>query len=270
MTDPRKAEKKYIRLTEALAAYPSLLVAYSGGADSSFLLATAAERVDGRVLAVTARSPLHPPHEEEAAETGARYLGVEHVFVKTDEMENPAFRLNPRERCYICKSGLMKRLVALAAEENLSAVAEGTTADEASGVRPGLRACRELSVESPLLDVGFTKADVRCLGRELGVPGWDAPPSGCLATRIPYDTELTVGLLERVSEAEALIRSLGVKQVRVRTYPDGLARVEVEPGDFQVVTESANARKIRDRLREIGYRYITLDLDGFRSGSMDS
>jgi len=270
MTDQREAEKKFKRLTEALAAYPSLLVAYSGGADSSFLLATAAERVDGRVLAVTARSPLHPAHEEEAAETGARYLGVEHVFVETDEMENPAFRLNPKDRCYICKLGLMKRLVALAAEEGLSAVAEGTTADEASGVRPGLRACRELGAESPLLDVGLTKADVRYLGRELGVPGWDTPPGGCIATRVPYGTELTVGLLERIAEAETVIRSFGIAQVRVRTYPDGLARIEVEPDDFEVVLGPAALRKIRERLHELGYKYVTLDLDAFRSGSMDS
>lgn len=269
MTDPREAEKKYKRLTEALSAYPSLLIAYSGGADSSFLLATAGEHVDGRVLAATARSPLRPPHEEEAAETGAHYLGVEHVFLETDEMENPAFRLNPKDRCYICKSGFMKPLVALAVKEGLSTVAEGTTDDEASGARPGLRACRELGVVSPLLDAGFTKADVRYLGRELGVPGWDAPPGGCMATRVPYGTELTVGLLERIAEAEAVIRSLGVKQVRVRTYPDGLARVEVEPADFETVLEPANLRKIRERLREIGYQYVTLDMEGFRSGSMD-
>jgi len=270
MTDVREAEKKYKRFIDGMSRYPSLLVAYSGGADSSFLLAAAVENVPGKVLAVTGRSPLHAAHEEEAAAAGAFYLGAEHVFIETDEMENPAFRLNPKDRCYVCKLGLMKRLKTLAARDGLAAVAEGTTADEAAGVRPGLRACRDLGIASPLLDAGLTKAEVRRIGRELGVPGWDAPPGGCMATRIPYDTELTVGLLERVAEAEAYIRALGVKQVRVRTYPDGLARIELEPEDFVVISEPSAARKVRERLRELGYRYVTLDLDGFRSGSMDT
>jgi uncharacterized protein len=267
--DPREAQKKYKKLTDILSGYPSLLVAYSGGADSSLLLTAAVEHVSGRTLAVTAKSPLHPPHEEEAAATGARYLGAEHVFIETDEMENPAFRFNREDRCYICKLGLMRRLTALAAREGLAGVAEGTTADEASGLRPGLRACRELGVVSPLLDAGLTKAEVRYLGRETGVPGWDTPAGACLATRVPYDTELTVGLLERIAEAEAVIRSLGVKQVRVRTYPDGSARVEVDTDDFEVLMRPTALRKVRERLRELGYRYITLDLNGFRSGSMD-
>lgn len=268
--DSREAEKKYKKLTNILSGYSSLLVAYSGGADSSLLLAVAVEHVGGKVLAVTAKSPLHPPHEEEAAVAGARYLGAEHAFIDTDEMENPGFRFNQKDRCYICKLGLMKRLTILAAREDISGVAEGTTADEASGLRPGLQACRELNVASPLLDAGFTKTEVRYLGREMGVPGWDAPPGACLATRVPYGTELTAGLLERIAEAEALIRTLGVKQVRVRTYPDGLARVEVEPADFEVIMEPSVLRKIRERFRELGYRYVTLDLDGFRTGSMDT
>jgi uncharacterized protein len=267
--NPKEAEKKYKKLTDILSGYSSLLVAYSGGADSSLLLAAAVEHVNGRVLAVTAKSPLHPPHEEEAAQTGARYVGAEHVFIETDEMENPAFRFNRENRCYVCKLGLMRRLTSMAAGEGLAGVAEGTTIDEASGVRPGLRACRELGVISPLLDAGLTKAEVRYLGREMGVPGWDTPAGACLATRVPYDTELTVGLLERIAEAEAFIRSLGVKQVRVRTYPDGSARLEVETDDFEVLMKPTSLRKIRERLRELGYRRITLDLDGFRSGSMD-
>jgi uncharacterized protein len=268
--DPREAEKKYIKLTNILSGYSSLLVAYSGGADSSLLLAAAVEHVGGKVLAVTAKSPLHPPDEEEAAAAGARYLGAEHVFIETDEMENPAFRLNRENRCYVCKLGLMRRLTSMAAGEGLAGVAEGTTADEASGLRPGLQACRELGIISPLLSAGLIKAEVRYLGREMGVPGWDAPPGACLATRVPYGTELTAGLLERIAEAEALIHTLGIKQVRVRTYPDGSARIEVEPADFKVIMEPSVLRKIRERLRELGYRYVTLDLDGFRSGSMDT
>lgn len=260
--DISEAEGKYRTLVRALSGYLSVLVGYPGTAGSSLLLAAAVERVPGRVLAVMAKSPVRPLREMEEAAAGAAYIGAEHLFVETGEMENPAFRKNPRDRCYICKKGFLEILAACAKERGFASVVDAETADPTEDSRSRLKACRELGVANPLLSAGLTEFEVRYLARERGVPGWKRPPGGCLATRVPYDTELTVGLLERIAEAEEFIREIGIQSVRVATYPEGLARIEVERDDFDKITGTTAIRKIRERLRELGYRYVTLDLDG--------
>jgi len=259
--------QKYDDLLARLRGVPSLLVAFSGGADSTFLLAAAQKAVVGRVLAVTARSPSFPAREAEHAGVTARLLDAEHLFITSHECEDRSFLANPPDRCYYCKSGLFADLRELAARENLAAVADGTTADELQGHRPGARAGAELKILSPLADAALTKNEVRRLAREEGVPNFDRPPMACLASRFPSGEEITLAKLKVVEEAEDLLADLGFRQFRCRWHGP-LARLELGPQELGRAAAAGVRKKITARLHELGFTYVTLDLDGYRSGSM--
>ena len=259
-------EAKLRKLKSILAGMGGVLVAYSGGADSTFLLKVALDALGENVLAVTARSPIFPASELAAAEEMAYQLGARYPFAEMDILDDPRFSSNPPDRCYICKRALFSRLKELAAEHGFE-VADGSNHDDLDKYRPGLRALRELGVKSPLAEAGLTKVEVRTLSREMGLPTWDKPAQTCLATRFPYGERLTLEKLRRVEEAEEFLRSLGLRQMRVRSH-DALARIEV-PREDTAGLLSKMAPEIVDKLKGLGYTYVTLDLEGYRTGSMD-
>lgn len=259
---------KYARLRERLAAYRGVVLAYSGGADSTLLLQVAHDVLGERLLAVTATSETYTPEECERAVRMARERGIRHRTIRTCELDKDAFRTNPPDRCYHCKYELLDRLRELAAAEGLAAVADGTNVDDAGDYRPGRRAADELGVIHPLADAGFTKADVRALSRELGLPTADLPAAACLASRFPYGERLTAEKLARVADAERFLRARGFAQVRVRAHGD-LARIEVDPGDIARLTEPTLRTAVSDELRRLGFLYVSVDLEGYRTGSLN-
>ena len=265
---PTAAEKKYGELLARLRELPSLLVAFSGGADSTFLLATAQKAVRGRVLALTARSPAYPSRELEHAQATARILVAEHAIIDSHEAEDPTFRANPPDRCYYCKSLLFGEFKRFAAENDLAAVADGTTADELEGHRPGAVAARELGIISPLAEVGLTKEEVKWLARENGVPNFERPRSACLASRFPYGEEITLEKLKLIEDAEEVLADLGFKQIRCR-FHGPTVRIELGLKEIRRATRPDIRQRITAGLRELGFMFVTLDLDGYRTGSMD-
>ena len=262
------AERKYAVLLERLRATGGVAVAFSGGVDSSLLLMAAREALGDRVVAVIGRSPTYPVHEEVEAVALARRLGVRVRIVETTEAGSAAWRANTPDRCYHCKQALVRRVRAAADEEGLSAVAEGSNADDAGTHRPGMRAVREGAALQPLLEVGLTKAEIRELARARGLPTWDRPSLACLASRIPYGEPITAERLARVERAEAAVRALGFRQVRVRDH-GALARVEVEPEEIARFADPALRTAVSEALEVAGYTWSCLDLRGYRTGAMD-
>ncbi len=261
-------EAKYDRLRDSLAGYGSLLVAYSGGLDSSLLLKVSHDVLGDRVLAVTALSPTYPGQERAAAEALAKDLGVRLVTVETDELDIAGFADNPPERCYFCKSELFGELQAIARDEGIAYVADGSNADDVDDYRPGMQAACELGVVSPLNEAGLTKEDIRTLSKRLGLPTWDKPASACLASRFPYGEAITREKLAMVEAAESFLRELGFRQVRVRHHGT-IARIEVAPEAIERLASPAVRAQVVHRLTEIGYDYVTLDCRGYRTGSMN-
>jgi uncharacterized protein len=259
---------KYERLRTLLRDMGGVVVAYSGGADSSLLLKVAVDVLGPRALAVTATSPTYPPREVEEAMRLARDLGASHRIIETDELEMEAFANNPPERCYYCKTELFQKLVAIAREEGLPVVADGANVDDVGDYRPGLRAGAELGVRSPLREAGLGKDDVRALSRELGLPTWDKPSFACLASRFPYGDRITADSLKQVAAAEQVLRELGLQQIRVRHHGD-TARIEVDPTEFPAIIRPDHRDRIVQAFRQLGYLYVTLDLGGYRTGSMN-
>jgi uncharacterized protein len=253
------------RLLEIIASHEDVLVAFSGGVDSSVLLAAAVEGAPGRVLAVTASSPIHPGFELSIAKEIAAALGCEHRVIKTSEMNQPIFTANPTDRCYHCKKALFQELKNLAAAEGLRAVLDGSTVTDLSDFRPGEKALGELGIISPLRQADFTKPEVRDLGKAVGLPVWDRPQAACLASRFPYGTEITREALGKVERMEDLLRDLGFRQVRARYHGD-LLRIEVEKPDIEKAAEPATRDAIVQAARREGFKFIALDLMGFRSG----
>ena len=243
-----------------------VVVAFSGGADSSFL-AAAAHRTLGRqhAHAVTAVSPSLAGDEEADCRALAEEWNLQWTPVRTEEMERAAYRINDTDRCFHCKAELMDVIAPLATEEGATVVL-GVNVDDLGDHRPGQRAAAQAGAEFPLVTAGFTKDDVRAASRQLGLRTWDKPAAACLASRIPYGTEVSVGILNRVDRAETVLHRLGLAQVRVRHYGD-TARLEVELDDIPTVM--AHRREIVDAVRAVGYRYVTLDLEGFRSGNLN-
>ncbi len=266
--DMVKALSKERQLEQLLSGFEAALVAFSGGVDSAFLLSKAL-KVIGRehVLAVTVNSALNQPQESAEAADLAQKMQARHLVLKIDPLEDEAFASNSSDRCYYCKRNIYSRFVEITAEKGLGIVLDGSNADDPSDHRPGLRALEELGIRSPLLEVSLGKAEIRALAQQAGLPVWDRPAAACLASRFPYGEKITDQKLRMVAEAESYLRSLGVKQnLRVRCH-GSLARVEVNRSEDKVVMDQREA--IIKKLREFGFAYITLDLYGFESGSMN-
>ncbi|GAB6158570.1 ATP-dependent sacrificial sulfur transferase LarE [Desulfotomaculum varum] len=259
-------KEKHRKLVEILQQYQQVLVAYSGGVDSTLLLAVATRVLGERVLAVTAVSATSTAAEVQAAKELARSLGVRHLVVATDEMQHREFTDNSPRRCYYCKRVRFSRLLEIAHQNKITWVADGSNLDDLQDYRPGLQALKELGVRSPLLEAGLTKTDIRLLSRRLALPTWNKPADPCLASRIPYGEEITAEKLCRVEEAELFLRSLGFSPVRVR-HPEGEARVEILEQQFAQLT--GLAERVTEQFKKLGFNRITLDLCGFRSGSLN-
>jgi pyridinium-3,5-biscarboxylic acid mononucleotide sulfurtransferase len=262
-------EEKYQKLKDIFNKMGKALVAFSGGVDSTLLLKVAQDTLgDKNVLAVTALSSLYPEREKKEVEKLIKQLGVEHRFIESDELEIPGFSENPPDRCYYCKRQLFKELKEIARAKGLSAIIEGSTVDDEADYRPGKKAVFELGIRSPLKEALFSKEEVRALSKSLGLPNWDKPSFACLASRFPYGQRISEEALKRIDQAEDFLFRLGFKQVRVRHYGD-LARIELLPEEMDRMLNFSTRKQVVDQLKKIGYRYVTLDLQGFRSGSMN-
>ncbi|PKM80440.1 MAG: TIGR00268 family protein [Firmicutes bacterium HGW-Firmicutes-14] len=247
----------------------SVLIAYSGGIDSTLLLQTAIETLGTeRVLAVTAISQLYPQQELENAQNIAGLLGAKHLVITTCEMEDSSFTRNPPDRCYHCKKALFTKLQGLASDYNLAYVVDGANADDLRDYRPGSMAAKELGVRSPLLEAGIKKDSIRVLAKNKGLPNWDKPSQPCLASRIPYNNSITPEKLDQIERAESFLATFGYDNLRVRHHGE-LARIEVPLSGFRIILDPQSREKIVSAFIAFGFSYVTLDLKGFRSGSMN-
>ena len=262
-------ETKLTQLKSLLDGLGSVVIAYSGGIDSTLLASVANEILGDRALAVTASSPIHASSETTQAWSLARQLGIRHITIETSEMDNPLFVANDPQRCYYCKRGLFAQLKRIADEEGLSFVIDGTNYDDLQDFRPGRKAAEEFGVISPLSEVGLTKADIRSISQNRGLPNWDKPSLPCLATRFPHGTTITVELLARIADAEQSLAKLGLSQFRVRHHGP-IARIEVSNADMALFTDDKIRLRVVKELRALGYSYVTLDLEGYRPGGRAS
>src|SRR5579863_4540224 len=261
-------DEKELMLQKQLAEFPSIIIALSGGADSAYLAWAAHRAIGERALSVTALSPSYSAHDRSVVEQFVRQLGVRHEFIETHEMENPKYRANAADRCYFCKDELFNVLDVMAEERGFAAIAYGVNADDTLDFRPGHRAAAEHRVLAPLLDAGLHKTEIRMLSHRAGLPTWDRPASACLASRLPYGTEVTPERLSLVERGEAALRELGFRQFRVRLH-EKLARVEIAPDEMPRALSPDMAAAIAKELKAAGFTYVSLDLEGYRQGSLN-
>ncbi len=257
---------KLEQLKNNLKQMKCVAIAFSGGVDSTFLTKVAYEVLGEKSIAVTATSSTYPKRELEEAKQYAKQIGIQHILINSEETEIDNFSKNPNNRCYYCKKELFSIIKQFAKENNLNYVLDGSNVDDTSDYRPGMKALEELGVVSPLRDVGFTKQEIKELSKDMQLDTWDKPAFACLASRFPYGVKITKSKLMQVEKAESFLFSLGIKQFRVR-YHDETARIEVFKNDFQKVLN--HSEEITKYFKEIGFKYITLDMEGYRTGSLN-
>jgi uncharacterized protein len=270
-------EHKALALRDVLASYESLLIAFSGGADSAYLAWEATSVLGSSALCVTAESPSYPDHHRQLALRIARDFGLRHEIIHTLELERPEYRANPTNRCYYCKHELYTTLSRMSGERGIAIVADGSNADDRGDYRPGRQAAREFGVRSPLDEVGLTKREIRELSRRAGLPTWDEPASACLSSRIPYHSEVTAEKLRLIERAEAVVRAMGFRVCRVRHHDLGsangrstaLARLEIGRDELPRALDADISERLVRELRAIGYQHVTIDLQGYRMGSLN-
>ena len=276
---PETLEAKEARLRELLASYDSLIVAFSGGADSAYLAWAATDVLGESALCITADSPSYSDRHRQLALTVAREAGLRHEIIHTSELDRAEYRANPTNRCYYCKHELYTALTGIASNRGVAAVADGSNADDRGDYRPGRQAAREFGVRSPLDEAGLTKAEIRELSRRAGLRTWDEPASACLSSRIPYHSEVTREKLRAIERAEDVLRSLGFRVCRVRHHelgsedasgtPATLARLELAGEELPRALEPELRARIVREIRAVGYQHVTIDLQGYRMGSLN-
>ena len=253
-------------LKKIIGSMPSALVAYSGGVDSTFLLKIAKDVLGDNVLAVTAVSATYPKEELASSKKTASNLNARHKIIRTGELDSEKFVSNPKNRCYFCKKELFEKLRGIARQNRLDFVLDASNASDRMDVRPGSLAARELGVRSPLSEAGMTKQDIRRESRKLKLPTWDKPSLACLASRIPYGSRISIPVLSRINEGERYLKKIGFSQVRLRHYND-MCRIEVDDRQIPMLIKKRGA--IVERLKRLGYNYVTMDMEGYRTGSMN-
>lgn len=261
--------EKYDRLQSILKQMGSVAIGYSGGVDSTLLVKVAVDILGPRAIAMIGRSETYPTREFEEAVALAEQIGARYVVVKTEETDVLKFQENPPDRCYYCKTELFGKLGDIAEAENIAWIADGTITDDIGDFRPGMRAKSERNVRSPLLEAGFSKEEVRELSKHLGLPTWDKPAFACLSSRFPYGMGITRENLTRIDTAETLLRDLGFRYFRVRFHDERTARIEVGTQEIKRLADDDLRRQIVNKLKDLGFTYVTLDLQGYRTGSMN-
>lgn len=264
---PALLQQKLDRLRALLSGMDSVLVAYSGGIDSTFVLKVAHEQLHERAVGITAVSPTFPLIELETAKRVAQEIGARHEIVQTDQLEIPEFTKNDAARCFHCKTDLYQLLGALRQARAAAYMVDGTNLDDLGDDRPGIKAAREWGVRSPLVEAGLSKTDIRTLAKDLGLSNWDKPAAACLSSRIPRGVTITREKLSRVEEAEALLYREGLRHYRVRDHGE-IARIEVAKDELGMLMDSERCPRVSGRLKELGFRFVTVDLEGYRPGGV--
>ncbi len=264
----KSLHQKYTDLISLLKSCGSTAVAFSGGVDSTFLLYAAREALGGELLAVTATSLSFPQRELNEAKVFAAEHSIEHIIVASEELDIDGFSGNPKNRCYLCKTELFTKIKEIAENKGIDTIIEASNSDDNGDYRPGLLAVKELGILSPLRQIGFTKAEIRELSKELNLPTWNKPSFACLSSRFPYGERITPERLQMIDKAEQLLLDLGIWQVRVR-FHDNLARIETDETGFSLLLNPSVRNQVYEEFRKLGFHYVSLDLKGYRTGSMN-